>query len=61
MKARDSEPLTQPGHQAMTTISMEAWQDAKSVPKWTTLESLIPVFAPSPKGGRRLSVDDRAV
>ncbi len=27
---------------------------------WRTLEPLLPVFTPSPKGGRRRSVDDRA-
>jgi transposase len=27
---------------------------------WTALEPLIPEFTPSPKGGRRRSVDDRA-
>lgn len=27
---------------------------------WVALEPLIPVFAPSPKGGRRRTVDDRA-
>ncbi|WP_075123018.1 IS5 family transposase [Burkholderia paludis] len=27
---------------------------------WTALEPLIPVFKPSPKGGRRRTVDDRA-
>jgi transposase len=27
---------------------------------WSALEPLIPVFTPSPKGGRRRTVDDRA-
>lgn len=27
---------------------------------WLTLEPLLPAFIPSPKGGRRRSVDDRA-
>ena len=27
---------------------------------WLTLEPLLPLFIPSPKGGRRRSVDDRA-
>lgn len=27
---------------------------------WLTLEPLLPPFIPSPKGGRRRSVDDRA-
>jgi transposase len=27
---------------------------------WAASEPLIPVFAPSPKGGRRRTVDDRA-
>jgi transposase len=27
---------------------------------WATLEPLIPVFEPSPKGGRRRTVDDHA-
>lgn len=60
MAPDDLESLTQPGHEAMSAISSGTARRKISNELWATLEPLLPIFTPSPKGGRHCTVDDRA-